>query len=139
MGQPVCATPDGRRAGEPIAEGVSSFHGTDVRGPTAVMRSVTKLPTIKMLAQLLNLRLSPSTLTTDAGLWRLVHLLRGFQTLKGWHVQFNVVDSKTLLAAQENPDQYKDLMVRVAGYSALFVTLDKATQDDIIQRTEHEL
>jgi formate C-acetyltransferase len=139
LGQPVCATPDGRRAGEPIAEGVSSFHGTDARGPTAVMHSVTKLPTIKMLAQLLNLRLSPSTLSTEAGLWRLVHLLRGFQKLKGWHVQFNVVDSKTLLAAQERPEQYKDLVVRVAGYSALFVTLDKATQDDIIQRTEHEL
>jgi formate C-acetyltransferase len=139
LGQPVCATPDGRRAGEPIAEGASNFHGTDTRGPTAVMRSVTKLPTIKMLAQLLNLRLSPATLETDAGLWRLVRLLRGFQSLKGWHVQFNVVDSKTLLAAQQHPEEYKDLVVRVAGYSALFVTLDKATQDDIIQRTEHEL
>ena len=139
LGQPVCATPDGRRAGEPIAEGVSNYHGTDTRGPTAVMRSVTRLPTIKMLAQLLNLRLSPSTLSTEAGLWKLVDLLRGFQTLKGWHVQFNVVDTKILLAAQENPDQYKDLVVRVAGYSALFVTLDKATQDDIIQRTVHEL
>ena len=139
LGQPVCATPDGRKAGEAIAEGVSNFHGTDTRGPTAVMRSVTKLPTIKMLAQLLNIRLSPSTLSTDAGLWQLVHLLRGFQTLKGWHVQFNVVDSKTLLAAQLNPEDYKDLIVRVAGYSALFVTLDKATQDDIIQRTEYVL
>jgi len=68
-----------------------------------------------------------------------VHLLRGFQTLKGWHVQFNVVDSKTLLAAQLNPEEYKDLVVRVAGYSALFVSLDKATQDDIIQRTEYDL
>ena len=66
-------------------------------------------------------------------------MLRGFQNLKGWHVQFNVVDSKTLLAAQQHPEEYKDLVVRVAGYSALFVTLDKATQDDIIQRTEHEL
>jgi pyruvate formate-lyase/glycerol dehydratase family glycyl radical enzyme len=139
MGQPVCATPDGRRAGEPIAEGVSNFHGTDTRGPTAVMRSVTKLPTIKMLAQLLNLRLSPATLATDAGLWRLVTLLRGFQALKGWHVQFNVVDSKTLKLAQANPEEYKDLVVRVAGYSALFVSLDKATQDDIIMRTELEL
>jgi len=139
LGQPVCATPDGRRAGEAIAEGVSNFHGTDSRGPTAVMRSVTKLPTIKMLAQLLNIRLSPSSLSTEAGLWRLVHLLRGFQTLKGWHVQFNVVDSKTLLAAQLNPEEYKDLVVRVAGYSALFVSLDKATQDDIIQRTEYDL
>lgn len=139
LGQPVCATPDGRRAGEPIAEGVSNYHGTDTCGPTAVMRSATRLPTIKMLAQLLNLRLSPSTLSTDAGLWKLVSLLRGFQALKGWHVQFNVIDTKTLLAAQKNPEQYKDLVVRVAGYSALYVTLDKATQDDIIQRTTHEL
>lgn len=139
LGHSVCATPDGRHAGEPIAEGVSNFHGTDTRGPTAVMRSVTKLPTIKMLAQLLNLRLSPATLSTEEGLWRLVHLLRGFQKLKGWHVQFNVVDSKTLKAAQDRPDEYKDLVVRVAGYSALFVTLDKATQDDIILRSEYEL
>ncbi|HVN56590.1 MAG TPA: glycyl radical protein [Anaerolineaceae bacterium] len=139
LGQPVCATPDGRRAGEAIAEGVSNFHGTDTRGPTAVIRSVTRLPTIKMLAQLLNLRLSPAALNTEAGLWRLVALLRGFQALKGWHVQFNVVDSKTLKAAQENPEEYRDLVIRVAGYSALFITLDKATQDDIIQRTVHEL
>jgi hypothetical protein len=80
-----------------------------------------------------------ATLSTEAGLWKLVQLLRGFQALKGWHVQFNVVDSKTLLAAQQNPDEYKDLVVRVAGYSAVFVTLDKATQDDIIQRSVHEL
>jgi pyruvate formate-lyase/glycerol dehydratase family glycyl radical enzyme len=139
LGHAVCATPDGRRAGEPIAEGVSSFHGTDSQGPTAVMRSVTKLPTIKSLAQLLNLRLSPATLATDAGLWKLVQLLRGFQALKGWHVQFNVVDSKTLVAAQHNPEQYRDLVVRVAGYSALFVTLDKATQDDIIRRSTYAL
>jgi pyruvate formate-lyase/glycerol dehydratase family glycyl radical enzyme len=139
LGHAVCATPDGRRSGEPIAEGVSNFHGTDSLGPTAVMRSVTKLPTIKMIAQLLNLRLSPSTISTDAGLWKLVHLLRGFQSLKGWHVQFNVIDSETLKAAQKNPGEYKDLVVRVAGYSALFVSLDKATQDDIIQRTEHFL
>jgi formate C-acetyltransferase len=103
------------------------------------MRSVTKLPTIKSLAQLLNLRLTPATLATDAGLWKLVQLLRGFQALKGWHVQFNVVDSQTLLAAQHNPEQYRDLVVRVAGYSALFVTLDKATQDDIIRRSMYEL
>jgi pyruvate formate-lyase/glycerol dehydratase family glycyl radical enzyme len=139
LGHAVCATPDGRRASEPIAEGVSSFHGTDSQGPTAVMRSATKLPAIKSMAQLLNLRLSPATLSTDAGLWKLVQLLRGFQALKGWHVQFNVVDSKTLMSAQQNPEQYRDLVVRVAGYSALFVTLDKATQDDIIRRSTYEL
>ncbi|HSV86706.1 MAG TPA: glycyl radical protein [Levilinea sp.] len=139
LGHAVCATPDGRKASEPIAEGISSFHGTDSQGPTAVMRSATKLPTIKSLAQLLNLRLSPATLATDVGLWKLVQLLRGFQALKGWHVQFNVIDSQTLLAAQKNPEQYRDLVVRVAGYSALFVALDKATQDDIIRRSMYEL
>jgi formate C-acetyltransferase len=138
LGQAVCATPDGRKAGEPIAEGVSAFRGTDTRGPTAVMRSVTKLPTIKMIAQLFNLRLASMALSTEKGLWQLVRLLRGFQALKGWHVQFNVVSTDTLLDAQKHPEKYRDLVVRVAGYSALFVTLDKATQDDIIQRTVHE-
>jgi formate C-acetyltransferase len=139
LGSKIGATPDGRRAGEPIAEGVSAVHGTDSRGPTTVMRSVSKLPTIKMLAQLLNLRLSPASLANEAGLRRLVTLLKGFRNLKVWHVQFNTVDTETLLAAQKNPELYRDLVVRVAGYSALFVTLDKATQDDIIRRTVHEL
>lgn len=139
MGQSVCATPDGRFAGEPIAEGVSPMHGTDTNGPTAVMRSVTKLQTVKMIAQLLNLRLSPSTLATEAGLKRWVQLLRGFQGLKGWHVQFNMISTETLIEAQKHPEKYRDLIVRVAGYSALFVALDKATQDDIISRTVHEL
>jgi formate C-acetyltransferase len=139
LGQKVGATPDGRHASQPIAEGVSPFRGTDKRGPTAVMRSVTKLQTIKMIAQLLNLRLPPTALDTEKGQRQLVHLLRGFQSLKGWHVQFNTVSTETLLDAQRHPEQYRDLVVRVAGYSALFVTLDKATQDDIIQRTVHEL
>ena len=92
-----------------------------------------------MLAQLLNLRLSPTALAHESGLKQLITLLKGFRNLKVWHIQFNTVDTETLLAAQQNPDQYRDLVVRVAGYSALFVTLDKATQDDIIRRTVHEL
>jgi formate C-acetyltransferase len=139
LGSKIGAPPDGRRAGEPIAEGISAVHGTDAAGPTAIMRSVSKLPTIQMLAQLLNLRLAPSTLADEAGLKQLVTLLKGFRNLKVWHVQFNTVDTETLLAAQKNPEQYRDLVVRVAGYSALFVSLDKATQDDIIRRTVHEL
>jgi pyruvate formate-lyase/glycerol dehydratase family glycyl radical enzyme len=139
MGAKVGATPDGRRAGEPIAEGMSAVHGTDTRGPTALLRSVSKLPTIRSLAQLLNVRLSPASLTTEAGLARLVTLMKGFRSLKLWHVQFNTVDTATLLAAQRDPEEYRDLVVRVAGYSALFVTLDHATQDDIIQRTVHDL
>jgi formate C-acetyltransferase len=139
LGSRVGATPDGRRAGEPINEGVSPVHGTDTGGPTKVLRSVTRLPAIKNLAQLLNLRLDPTALATDEGLHRLVALLKGFRNLKAWHVQFNTVDTETLREAQEHPEEYRDLVVRVAGYSALFVTLDKATQDDIIRRTVHEL
>jgi formate C-acetyltransferase len=139
LGSKVGATPDGRKEGEPIAEGISAVHGTDTAGPTAVLRSVSKLPTIRMLAQLLNLRLSPGSLATEAGLQRMVALLRGFRNLKLWHVQFNTVDTATLLAAQQHPEQYRDLVVRVAGYSALFVTLDRATQNDIIRRTVHEI
>jgi pyruvate formate-lyase/glycerol dehydratase family glycyl radical enzyme len=139
LGSSVGATPDGRKAGEPINEGVSPVHGTDTGGPTKVLRSATKLPTIKSIAQLLNLRLSPTTLATEEGLRRLVTLLKGFRNLKAWHIQFNTVDTETLLDAQKHPEQYRDLVVRVAGYSALFVTLDKATQDDIICRTVHEL
>ena len=139
LGSSVGATPDGRKAGEPINEGVSPVHGTDTGGPTKVLRSATKLPTIKSIAQLLNLRLSPSALVSEEGLRRLVTLLKGFRNLKAWHVQFNTVDTETLLDAQMHPEKYRDLVVRVAGYSALFVTLDKATQDDIIRRTVHEL
>ena len=139
LGASVGATPDGRRMGEPINEGVSPVHGTDTGGPTKVMRSVTKLPTIKSIAQLLNLRLSPAALATEEGLHGLVALLKGFRNLKAWHVQFNTVNTQTLLDAQKHPEKYRDLVVRVAGYSALFVTLDKATQDDIIRRTVHEL
>ncbi len=139
LGQPVGATSDGRKAGQPIAEGVSPTHGTAQKGPTAIMRSVTKLPTIKMIAQLLNLRLAPGSLDTEEGLRRFAQLLRGFQALKGWHVQFNTVSTETLLDAQKHPERYRDLVVRVAGYSALFVTLDKATQDDIIARTMHAI
>jgi len=139
LGAQVGATPDGRKAGEPIAEGISPVHGTDTGGPTKVLHSVSKLPNIKMLAQLLNLRLSATSLASETGLRSLVLLLKGFRALKVWHVQFNTVGTETLLAAQKEPEKYRDLVVRVAGYSALFVTLDKATQDDIIRRTMHDL
>jgi pyruvate formate-lyase/glycerol dehydratase family glycyl radical enzyme len=139
LGAKIGATPDGRKAGEPIAEGVSAMHGTDSSGPTGLLRSVSKLPTIKMVAQLLNIRLSPTALASEGGLRHLVALIKGLRNLKVWHVQFNTVDTETLLAAQRNPEQYRDLVVRVAGYSALFVTLDRATQDDIIRRTVHDL
>ena len=140
LGMAVGATPDGRRAHEPIAEGVSPFYGTEKRGPTAVMKSVSKLQTVKMIAQLLNLKFTPAVLSTEEGLQRLIDLIvTFFRDLKGWHVQFNVIDAKTLREAQRNPEKYQDLIVRVAGYSALFVALDPKTQEDIIRRTEHSL
>ncbi len=140
LGMAVGATPDGRKAHEPIAEGVSPFYGTERKGPTAVLKSVSKLPTIKMIAQLLNLKFTPTVLAKDEGLKKLVDLIiTFFRDLKGWHVQFNVVDAQTLREAQKNPEKYRDLIVRVAGYSALFVALDPKTQEDIIRRTEHSL
>jgi len=139
LGASVGATPDGRFAGEPIAEGISPVHGCDTGGPTKVLCSVARLPTIKSIAQLLNLRLLPGTLEREEGLSRLVTLLKGFRSMKLWHVQFNTVATETLLDAQQHPEKYRDLVVRVAGYSALFVTLDRATQDDIIRRTTHNL
>jgi len=140
LGMSVGATPDGRRAREPIAEGVSPFYGTEKNGPTAVLKSVSKLQTVKMIAQLLNLKFAPAVLATEEGLQKLVQLFTVFfRDLKGWHVQFNVVDAETLRDAQKHPERYRDLIVRVAGYSALFIALDPRTQEDIIRRTEHTL
>lgn len=138
-GMVVGATPDGRRAGETLAEGSSPQPGSDVLGPTATIRSVTKLPSLEITGgQILNLKFSPDALR-GGGLKRLVPLLRSFADLRGWHVQFNVVDAATLREAQEHPERHRNLMVRVAGYCALFTSIDRATQDNIIRRTEHRL
>lgn len=137
-GQSVGATPDGRKAGEPVAEGASPHSGTDLNGPTSVMKSVTKLPTIRMTGgQLLNLKFSSNLLKNEEEKWKLVQLLRGFSDLRGWHVQFNTVSRDILRNAQKNPEDYKNLMVRVAGYCALFTDLDTDVQNEIIKRTEH--
>jgi pyruvate-formate lyase len=140
-GAVVSATPDGRKAYTPLAEGSSPSSGTDLSGPTAVFQSVAKLPTDKILGGvLLNQKLSPATIKHEQDKKKLVSLLRTFFTdLKGWHVQYNIVDRATLLDAQRHPEQYRDLIVRVAGYSAFFTTLSPDTQDDIIARTEHTL
>lgn len=140
-GAAVAATPDGRKARTPLAEGSSPAGGTDVEGPTAVFKSVAKLPTEKILGGvLLNQKLTPAMLAEPAGRAKLSSLLRTFfGELKGWHVQYNVVDRETLIAAQKHPEEYRDLVVRVAGYSAFFNTLSPETQNDIIARTEQEL
>jgi len=140
-GSVVPATPDGRKAFTPVAEGCSPTSGTDTLGPTAVFKSVSKLPTGKILGGvLLNQKLSPSALTNETQKQKLISIIRTFfATLKGWHVQYNIVSGDTLLAAKKNPENYRDLVVRVAGYSAFFTTLSPDTQDDIIARTEQTL
>jgi formate C-acetyltransferase len=140
-GSVVPATPDGRKAFTPLAEGCSPSSGTDVLGPTAVFKSVSKLPTEKICGGvLLNQKLSPDALRSQVDRAKLIALLRTFfDDLKGWHVQYNIVSRQTLLNAQKDPESYRDLVVRVAGYSALFTTLAPETQNDIIARTEHSL
>jgi formate C-acetyltransferase len=135
------ATPDGRKAWTPVAEGCSPSSGTDVKGPTAVFKSVAKLPTQRIMGGvLLNQKLTPATIRKEEDKLKLISLLRTFfEDLKGWHVQYNIVSRETLLAAKKEPEKYRDLIVRVAGYSAFFTTLSPDTQDDIIARTEHSL
>jgi formate C-acetyltransferase len=141
QGASTMATPDGRHAGEPLAEGCSPSHGADTHGPTAVFKSVSKLDTSRITGGvLLNQKVNPQMLAKEADRQKLVMLLRTFfNRLDGFHVQYNVVDRATLLDAQEHPERHRDLIVRVAGYSAFFNVLSKATQDDIIARTEQTL
>lgn len=138
MGTAVGATADGRLAGEPLPDGVSPSRGMDCSGPTAAANSVAKLDhALASNGTLFNQKFHPAALKGEDGLRHLAALLRGFFDQKGMHVQFNVVDRSILLAAQKEPEKYRDLVVRVAGYSAQFVSLDKSVQDDIIMRTEH--
>jgi formate C-acetyltransferase len=138
QGAGTAATPDGRRAGEPLAEGCSPSHAMDTHGPTAVFKSVSKLPIEEITGGvLLNQKLTPQMLETEENRTKLIALLRAFfNRLGGFHVQFNVVSRETLLDAQVHPEDHRDLIVRVAGYSAFFNVLSRQTQDDIIERTE---
>ena len=141
QGMGTMATPDGRRAHEPLAEGCSPAHGVDANGPTAVFKSVAKLPTEKITGGvLLNQKMTPQVLAKEENKQKLEMLIATFfDTLKGYHVQYNIVSRETLIDAQKHPEKHKDLIVRVAGYSAFFNVLSKATQDDIIGRTEQSL
>lgn len=137
LGGQTGATPDGRYAHTPVADGVSPSAGKDVNGPTAAATSVARLDHfIASNGTLFNQKFHPSALFGREGLEKFVALIRSYFDQKGMHMQFNVVDRETLLDAQKNPEKYSHLVVRVAGYSALFVTLSKALQDDIIRRTE---
>jgi len=138
FGSVIGATPDGRLAGTPLSEGVSPVQGADKRGPTAVLRSVAKMDHARTGGTLLNQKFTPQLLSTDDGLDKLVHLIRTYFKLDGHHVQFNVVDAETLRAAQKDPDQYRSLIVRVAGYSDYFCDLIPTLQDEIIARTEQK-
>ena len=137
LGGQTGATPDGRYAHTPVADGVSPSAGKDVKGPTAAATSVSRLDHfIVSNGTLFNQKFHPSALAGREGLEKFVALIRSYFDQKGMHVQFNVVDRDTLLDAQKNPEKYKHLVVRVAGYSALFTTLSRSLQDDIIRRTE---
>jgi formate C-acetyltransferase len=140
-GSVVPATPDGRHAWTPLAEGCSPTQGTDTHGPTAVFKSITKLPTMDIFGGvLLNQKLTPQMLSGDGQRDKLIALLRTFfDEYKGWHVQYNIVSRESLLDAKKNPARHRDLVVRVAGYSAYFNDLAAETQDDIIARTEQVL
>ena len=137
LGGQTGATPDGRYAHTPVADGVSPSAGKDVKGPTAAATSVSRLDHfIVSNGTLFNQKFHPSALAGREGLEKFVALIRGYFDQKGMHMQFNVVDRETLLDAQKHPEKYKHLVVRVAGYSALFTTLSRSLQDDIIRRTE---
>ena len=141
QGMGTIATPDGRNAFEPLAEGCSPAHNADKNGPTAIFKTVSKLPTEKITGGvLLNQKMTPQMLSTEENKQKLEMLIRTFfNRLHGYHVQYNIVSKETLIDAQKHPEKHKDLIVRVAGYSAFFNVLSKKTQDDIIGRTEQAL
>jgi formate C-acetyltransferase len=131
------AMPDGRKDGLPLSEGISPVQGRDLRGPTAVFKSAGKMDHIKTGGALLNMKFSPSILAGEEALDKWSHLIRTYFKMDGHHVQFNVVSAETLRKAQANPENYRDLIVRVAGYSDYFCDLPAELQNEIISRTEH--
>lgn len=136
FGSVTGATPDGRNAGKPLSEGISPVQGADTKGPTAVIKSAAKIDHIKTGGTLLNQKFTPSLLATEQGATNLVHLIRAYFRMDGHHIQFNVVNADTLRDAQKHPENYKDLIVRVAGYSDYFNDLGEDLQNEIICRTE---
>ena len=133
----VCgALPNGRKAQKPMSEGISPEKGADTNGPTAVIKSCSKMDHLKTGGTLLNQKFTPAVLAGEDGLKNLAALVRAYFALDGHHIQFNVIDRATLIEAQKHPEEYKDLIVRVAGYSDHFRNLSKALQDEIINRTE---
>jgi pyruvate-formate lyase len=137
FGSVIGATPDGRRARTPLSEGISPVQGADRHGPTAVIKSAAKIDHIRTGGTLLNQKFTPDLLKSDSDLDNVLHLVRSYFKMDGHHIQFNVVSADTLRDAQANPECYRDLIVRVAGYSDYFVDLGRELQNEIISRTEH--
>ncbi|NQU27267.1 MAG: formate C-acetyltransferase/glycerol dehydratase family glycyl radical enzyme, partial [Candidatus Marinimicrobia bacterium] len=139
FGSVIGATPDGRQAGKPLSEGISPVQGADRKGPTAVLKSAGKLDHIRTGGTLLNQKFSPQLMADEIGINKVADLIRSYFRLDGHHIQFNVVTADTLKKAQKNPDEHRDLIVRVAGYSDYFVDLTEELQNEIIRRTAHDL
>jgi len=131
------ASADGRRSGTPLSDGISPTQGVDTHGPTATLKSAGSIDHVRTGGTLLNQRFLPDVLKSESDLRKIAQLVRGYFRLDGHHIQFNVVDSDTLLDAQQHPEKYRDLIVRVAGYSDYFGSLDRQLQDEIIARTAH--
>jgi formate C-acetyltransferase len=139
FGGVVGATPDGRRCGEPLSEGISPVQGADRKGPTAALRSAAKIDHLRTGGTSLNQKFAPQAMVGDENLAKIACLIRAYFALDGHHIQYNVVTAETLRKAQETPDKYRDLIVRVAGYSDYYVDLGLSLQNEIIRRTEHDL
>jgi formate C-acetyltransferase len=138
FGRVTGATADGRKASQPLSEGISPVQGADRNGPTAVIKSAAKMDHVRTGGTLLNQKFTPSLLEDEEGIDKVAHLVRSYFSLDGHHIQMNVVTAATLLAAQKEPEKYRDLIVRVAGYSDYFCDLNEDLQNEIIKRTEHE-
>ena len=136
FGDVMMASPNGRLAHKPVSEGISPEKGADTNGPTAVVKSCAKMDHLQTGGTLLNQKFTPSVVAGEEGLDQMANLVRTYFNMDGHHIQFNVIDKETLIQAQKHPEDYKDLIVRVAGYSDHFRNLSKALQDEIIERTE---
>jgi len=137
FGSVTMAMPDGRKAFKPLSEGISPVQGADIHGPVAVLQSAAKIDHIKTGGTLLNQKFAPEFFNSDEAIDKLCSLIRSYFRLDGHHIQFNVVDAETLKKAQKNPELYRDLIVRVAGYSDYFNDLGTDLQNEIIERTIH--
>ena len=138
FGSMLGALPSARKAGEPVSEGISPSQGSDTKGPTAVIKSAARIDHARTGGTLLNMKFNPQVLASDDGIDKLAHLIRAYFKLDGHHIQFNVIGAETLRKAQQKPEQYRDLIVRVAGFSDYFVDVGRDLQNEIIARTEQQ-